>query len=128
MTLDSLSGILQTDGHSCYKRLFERGDVVHVGGFAHARRKFFEARKELPKEVENILSKIGKLYAILWFRHFMLPPNTQKWRLAFFGLPFSEEGKPKFFTFVDAFLRHSTYLEMTLPFCGGTKGKTSLQV
>lgn len=41
--LDGFRGFLQTDGYAGYDRFDEQSGVVHVGCFAHARRKFDEA-------------------------------------------------------------------------------------
>jgi len=43
--LDSYSGFLQTDGYDGYNSIGEKPGVVHVGCWAHARRKFVEALK-----------------------------------------------------------------------------------
>ena len=43
--LEGFQGYLQTDGYSGYNSLGAREGIVHVGCFAHARRKFHEALK-----------------------------------------------------------------------------------
>jgi transposase len=44
--IEGFSGFLQTDGYAGYDRAVKgRNDIIHVGCFAHARRKFFEAQK-----------------------------------------------------------------------------------
>ena len=43
--LEGFQGYLQTDGYSGYDALGSREGIVHVGCFAHARRKFHEALK-----------------------------------------------------------------------------------
>jgi transposase len=44
--IEGFSGYLQTDGYAGYDRAVKgRSDIVQVGCFAHARRKFFEAQK-----------------------------------------------------------------------------------
>jgi len=44
--LEGYSGFLQTDGYKGYDTAIEgNSDIIHVGCFAHARRKFFEAAK-----------------------------------------------------------------------------------
>jgi transposase len=63
--LGGFEGYLQTDGYEVYDRISETTDnVVHVGCWAHARRKFFEAQKSSKKggSAEVALSMIGKLY------------------------------------------------------------------
>jgi len=62
--LSSWSGYLQTDAYGAYNELFRTGRVKHIGCFAHARRRFFEARKEAPKEAGRVLRYIQGLYAI----------------------------------------------------------------
>jgi transposase len=65
--LDGFSGYLQTDGYRGYKTAVKgRNDIVHVGCFAHARRKFFEASKISKKagSAEEGLKWIQKVYAI----------------------------------------------------------------
>jgi transposase len=46
--LEGCSGYLQSDGYQAYEGVSERAGLVHVGCFAHARRRFFEALKALP--------------------------------------------------------------------------------
>lgn len=60
-------GFLQTDGWEAYDRaLADRSDVVHVGCFAHARRKFHEAAIGTKKTgaAHQGMAFIAKLYAI----------------------------------------------------------------
>jgi len=61
------SGYLQSDAYGVYRRLCrERADLYPVGCWAHARRKFFEARGSGKKAgaAEYALSAIGKLYSV----------------------------------------------------------------
>ena len=63
--LGKYQGYLQTDGYEAYDRVCETAaGVVHVGCWAHVRRKFFEAQKSSKKagSAEMALSIIGKLY------------------------------------------------------------------
>jgi hypothetical protein len=46
--IEGCSGYLQSDGYQVYEGASERAGLVHVGCFAHARRRFFEALKALP--------------------------------------------------------------------------------
>jgi transposase len=65
--LEGFSGYLQTDGYEAYDAALKgRDDIVHVGCFAHARRKFFEASKITKKagSAEEGIKKIRKLYTI----------------------------------------------------------------
>lgn len=66
--LDGYAGYLQVDGYQAYNNLC---DVIPVGCWAHARRKFDEALKLLPKEKQRsggkamqALSTIQKLYRV----------------------------------------------------------------
>jgi len=63
--LGSFQGYLQTDGYEAYDRVCQSAEkVVHVGCWAHVRRKFFDAHKGSKKagSAEVALSMIGKLY------------------------------------------------------------------
>jgi transposase len=46
--VEGCSGYLQSDGYQAYEGVSERAGLIHVGCFAHARRRFFEALKALP--------------------------------------------------------------------------------
>jgi transposase len=46
--IEGCSGYLQSDGYQVYEGACARAGLVHVGCFAHARRRFFEALKALP--------------------------------------------------------------------------------
>jgi transposase len=57
-------GYLQADAFPGYDVLFEKGDVVEVGCWAHARRKFFEAKEtDLGRGMEA-LARIRQLYDV----------------------------------------------------------------
>jgi transposase len=59
--LDGFSGYLHTDGYAAYHSLPE--NIVVVGCWAHARRKFDEALKSVPKQDrQNSSALIGKQY------------------------------------------------------------------
>jgi transposase len=75
--LEGFEGYLQTDGYEGYTAIGSQGGVVHVGCWAHVRRKFDEAlqaqgknrkkgAKRSPKQskAEQGLRLIGKLYRI----------------------------------------------------------------
>lgn len=69
--LKGFKGVMQTDGYSAYESLmanpdvFSQGDVLHVGCWAHARRKFFEARElGQSQKAGEIIARIQKLYRI----------------------------------------------------------------
>ena len=46
--IEGCSGYLQSDGYAAYEGVSERAGLIHVGCYAHARRRFFEALKALP--------------------------------------------------------------------------------
>jgi transposase len=59
------SGFLQTDGYEGYDyAVKEMSGIIHVGCFAHARRKFFEASKSTnkPQSAEEGIKHIRNLY------------------------------------------------------------------
>ena len=61
---DDYKGVLQSDAYEAYASYArEHPAVSWVGCWAHARRKFFEARDEKPKIVRVALKLIGRLYA-----------------------------------------------------------------
>jgi len=71
--LDAYTGHVQTDGYVGYHFLGTMKGICHVGCFAHARRKFIEATKAVPKgrHGEKLISAadeavllIKKLYAV----------------------------------------------------------------
>jgi transposase len=65
--INGFSGFLQTDGYSGYDTaLASRTDIVHVGCFAHARRKFHDAAKTSKKTgaAHVAMAKIRKLYDV----------------------------------------------------------------
>lgn len=60
--LSNYSGYLHVDGYEAY----EKTDALLVGCLAHARRKFVDAEKSLPKGQQN---KVGKIqWALSWFQ------------------------------------------------------------
>lgn len=62
--LASYRGFLQTDGYDGYNAIGEKEGIVHVGCWAHARRKFVEAFKIAGGKgsVSEIIALIGTLY------------------------------------------------------------------
>jgi transposase len=63
--LADFSGYLQTDGYDSYDQACkDRPNVVHVSCWAHARRKFYEAKKNSKKagSADTALAMIAKLY------------------------------------------------------------------
>ncbi len=60
---DDYRGVLQSDGYEAYASYARSHEgVVWVGCWAHARRKFFDARDEKPKIARVALKLIGRLY------------------------------------------------------------------
>jgi transposase len=64
--LANYAGYLQADAFSGYDGIFagSGGDIVEVACWAHARRKFFEARSSSPAEASLILEMIRRLYEV----------------------------------------------------------------
>ena len=60
--LKDYQGYVHADAYSGYDELFRREDIVEVGCWAHARRKFDEAVSSRPKEATDILARIARLY------------------------------------------------------------------
>jgi transposase len=64
--LQKFRGYLQADAYAGYDAIFlgsGRG-IVEVACWAHARRKFFDARQNYPREAHQVLEWIGQLYDI----------------------------------------------------------------
>ncbi|MEQ5841405.1 IS66 family transposase [Paraburkholderia acidicola] len=64
--LNKYQGYLQADAYSGHAALYERGDIVEVGCWAHCRRRFFEIAKAQkdPGLATHALQWIARLYAI----------------------------------------------------------------
>lgn len=64
--LKNYRGYLQADAYPGYDILYKTGDVIEVGCFAHARRKFFEVTlaAQAPGKAEIALEFIARLYAV----------------------------------------------------------------
>jgi transposase len=64
--LAGYQGHVQTDGYSGYNAACSQARIIHVGCFAHARRRFFDAQKNSRKtgSAQKGLGYIQKLYAI----------------------------------------------------------------
>jgi transposase len=64
--LEEYAGYLQADAFSGYDGIFTGSDgrIVEVACWAHARRKFFEARSSSPAEASLILEMIRRLYEV----------------------------------------------------------------
>ncbi len=55
---------LLSDGYAGYNQVVEKMNLVHLMCWAHARRKFFEAKELDPAFVDQVLTLIGKLYDV----------------------------------------------------------------
>jgi transposase len=69
--LKDAHGYVQSDGYAAYDSVAEQLELTHVGCFAHARRRFFEAIQALPQSerkretaAHQIVRRIDKLYEI----------------------------------------------------------------
>lgn len=61
----NFAGVLQADGYEAYDaHALAHPEVIRVGCWAHARRKFAEAQGEDPKAVRVALKLIGRLYRL----------------------------------------------------------------
>jgi transposase len=62
--LASYTGYLQADSFSGYDGIYAGGQIIEVACWAHARRKFFDARSSSPAEASLILQLIRRLYEV----------------------------------------------------------------
>ena len=62
--LKKYEGYLQADAFSGYDRLYAEGRIIEVGCWAHARRKFFEAKTTAPVQAHQALLRVNALYDI----------------------------------------------------------------
>ena len=62
--LKDFKGAIQSDGYVVYEHFEGMKGKLMLGCWAHARRKFFEARKENEKLAKEALFYIGKLYEV----------------------------------------------------------------
>ncbi len=62
--LAGYKGHLVADAHSVYDHLYQTGDVVEVGCWAHCRRYFYKALTSDPARAEHALSLIRGLYRL----------------------------------------------------------------
>lgn len=66
--LEGFSGYLQTDDYGGYHAIGKKDNIIHLGCWAHARRKFMDAKKIAPKnktgKADVALNYIQKLYRI----------------------------------------------------------------
>lgn len=64
MFLAGYEGHLQADAFSGYDGLYTDGTIIEVGCWAHARRKFFDAKLTAPVPAHQALLRIKDLYAV----------------------------------------------------------------
>ena len=61
-------GVIQCDGYAGYRSFAQsekrEGQIRLAACYAHARRKFIEAKEQAPRIVVWLLGQIGQLYAI----------------------------------------------------------------
>jgi len=62
--LTDFEGFLQTDAYSGYNSVCRGGRVVHIGCWAHVRRRFYKALEESPEMAKLVIASIQKLYRI----------------------------------------------------------------
>jgi transposase len=62
--LNDFKGFLQTDKYAGYDKLAEKSEIIAVGCFAHARRKFEQSLNSDPKRSGWMLEQIKELYMI----------------------------------------------------------------
>ena len=64
--LKGFVGYLQTDAYVSYESVVNKsaGKIIAVGCWAHARREFFDARQNQPREVHYVLGLIAQLYDV----------------------------------------------------------------
>jgi len=64
--LKDFRGYLQTDAYASYEAVVLKsgGRIIPVGCWAHARREFFDARLNQPREAHQVLGLIAQLYDI----------------------------------------------------------------
>jgi transposase len=62
--LRDFKGFLQADAYGGYDGIYHTGHVVEVACWAHARRKFFEAKETDGRRAAEMLSMVRELYAV----------------------------------------------------------------
>jgi hypothetical protein len=62
--LGGFKGYLQADAYSGYDGIFAGGNVIEVACWAHARRKFFEAKETDGRRSAEMLALVQQLYAV----------------------------------------------------------------
>jgi transposase len=62
--LGDYQGFMQADAYSGYDGIFAKGKIQEIGCWAHARRKFYDARDSDPARTHQMLGMIRQLYAV----------------------------------------------------------------
>jgi transposase len=62
--LDDYKGYLQADAYGGYDGIYHKGNVIEVACWAHARRKFFDARETDGRRATQMLAMVAELYAV----------------------------------------------------------------
>jgi len=62
--LEKFKGYLHADAYAGYKELYEKGAIVEVACWAHARRKFYDARLSAVGPAHQALAMIKQMYVI----------------------------------------------------------------
>lgn len=62
--LTGCTGYLQADAYGGYDGIFAGGNVIEVGCWAHARRKFYDAQDSDGRRAAEMLALVGELYTI----------------------------------------------------------------
>ena len=62
--LDGYAGYIHADAYGGYDELFRKDDVIEVGCWVHARRKFDESISSRPKGATEIMASIARLYQV----------------------------------------------------------------
>lgn len=62
--LEGFTGFLQADAYSGYDAIYKLGKVIEVGCWAHARRKFFDARQTDSLRSARMLEMVQQLYKV----------------------------------------------------------------
>ncbi|MFH1417339.1 MAG: IS66 family transposase [Planctomycetota bacterium] len=62
--MSGFEGTLLTDGHASYNEVVQCGNLIHAGCWAHARRKFYDARLDDRRRCGQMLKLIQELFAV----------------------------------------------------------------
>jgi transposase len=62
--LDDYNGYLQADAYGGYDGIYHKGNVIEVACWAHARRKFFDAKDTDGRRATQLLAMVAELYAV----------------------------------------------------------------